>query len=141
MTAPKGSSEGRAVPIASETQPSVPEQERLSGGELNAALTREVVRILTASLGRGPKKSFTLHSGNVVITILQEVMTRAEQSLASNGEGDAVLSMRRLAQRTMANELKDAVEALTGRRVVAFMSDNHLDPDMAVEVFVLDSPL
>lgn len=99
------------------------------------------MRIHTASLGRGPKKSFTLHSGNVVMTILQEVMTRAEQSLAASGEGDAVLSMRRLAQRTMADEMKNAVEALTGRKVVAFMSDNHLDPDMAVEVFVLDSPL
>ena len=132
---------GEGFPIASESPPSAPEQERLSGGELNAALTREVVRIHTASLGRGPRKSFTLHSGNVVMTILQEVMTRAEQSIASSGEGDAVLSMRRLAQRTMAEELKGVVETLTDRTVVAFMSDNHLDPDMAVEVFVLDSPL
>ena len=32
------------------------------------------------------------------------------------------------------------IEALTGRKVVGFMSDNHVDPDLAVEVFVLEPP-
>jgi uncharacterized protein YbcI len=113
----------------------------LSGGELNAALTREVVRIHTADLGRGPDKSFSFHNGKVVVTILQDVLTRAEQSLAMNEHGEAVLATRNLFQRTMADEMKESVERLTGRKVVAFMSDNHLEPDMAVEVFILDAPL
>lgn len=115
--------------------------ERLNGGELNAALTREVVRIHTANLGRGPNKSFSFHNGNVVITILQDVLTKAEQNLSANDHNEAVLEMRQLFQRTMAAELKESVERLTGRAVVAFMSDNHLKPDMAVEVFILDEPL
>ena len=41
----------------------------------------------------------------------------------------------------MGKELTRSVEQLTGRRVIALMSDNHLDPDMAVEVFILDGPL
>jgi uncharacterized protein YbcI len=110
----------------------------LSGGELNAALTREVVRIHTANLGRGPDKSFSFHSGNVVVTVLQDVLTKAEQSLSTSDHGDAVLAMRRLFQRTMGEEMKESVERLTGRKVLAFMSDNHLEPDMAVEVFILD---
>ena len=36
-------------------------------------------------------------------------MTRAEQTLASYGEGEAVLAMRQLSQRTMAQELKASV--------------------------------
>lgn len=127
--------------MSGERTQSVEQIANLSGGELNAAVTREVVRIHSANLGRGPKKSFSHHSGSVVITIMQEVMTQAEQSLAAGGEGDAVLAMRRLAQRTMAEEMKATVERLTARRVIAFMSDNHLEPDMAVEVFILDSPL
>lgn len=115
--------------------------DRPTGGELNAALTREIVRIHTANLGRGPKKSFTFHNGRVVVAVLEDVMTRAEQSLADNGEGEAVLAMRHRLQRTMADEMRESVERLTGRRVAAFMSDNHLEPDMAVEVFVLDEPL
>jgi uncharacterized protein YbcI len=119
----------------------MPESTPLSGGELNAALTREVVRIHTADLGRGPNKSFSFHNGNIVVTVLQDVLTKAEQSLATNDHGEAALAMRNLFQRTMAAEMKACVEELTRRKVVAFMSDNHLEPDMAVEVFILDKPL
>jgi uncharacterized protein YbcI len=111
------------------------------GGELNAALTREVVRVHSANLGRGPRRSYSFYNGHVVVAVMEGAMTRAEQNLAENGEGEAVLAMRNLFQRTMADELRQSVERLTGRRVEAFMSDNHLEPDMAVEIFVLDERL
>jgi uncharacterized protein YbcI len=110
----------------------------LSGGELNAAITRELVRIHTAAIGRGPRKSYSFHSGDTLVTVMLGVLTRAEQTLVSYGEGEAVLAMRRLSQRAMAEEMKAAVARLTGREVLAFMSDNHLDPDTAVQVFVLE---
>ncbi len=112
--------------------------EQLSGGELNAAITREVVRIHTAAIGRGPKKSYSFHNGDTLVTVLLEVLTRAEQNLIAYDEGEAVLAMRQLSQRAMAAEMKAAVARLTGRKVLAFMSDNHLDPDMAVQVFILE---
>jgi uncharacterized protein YbcI len=112
----------------------------LSGGELNAAVTRELVRIHTAAIGRGPRKSYSFHSGDTLITVMLGVLTRAEQTLVSFDEGDAVLAMRRLSQRAMAEEMTAAVARLTGRKVLACMSDNHLDPDMAVQVFVLQPP-
>jgi uncharacterized protein YbcI len=118
-----------------------PSAGQLTGGELNAAVTREVVRIHTAAIGRGPRKSYSFHNGDTLVTVLLEVLTRAEQNLIAFGEEDAVLTMRRLAQRAMAAEMKAAVARLTGRRVLAFMSDNHLDPDMAVQVFILEPPL
>ena len=37
----------------------------------------------------------------------------------------------------MEEEISLQVEELTGRKVIGFMSDNHIDPDLAVEVFVL----
>jgi uncharacterized protein YbcI len=114
---------------------------QLRGGELNAAVTREIVRIHTAAMGRGPKKSYSFHSGDTLVTVLLEVLTRAEKNLVSYDEGDAVLAMRRLAQRAMAAEMKAAIERVTRRSVLALMSDNHLDPDMAIEVFILDPPL
>jgi uncharacterized protein YbcI len=112
----------------------------LSGGELNAAITRELVRIHTAAIGRGPRTSYSFHSGDTLITVMLGVLTRAEQTLVSFDEGDAVLAMRRLSQRAMAEEMTAAVAHLTGRKVLACMSDNHLDPDMAVQVFVLEPP-
>jgi uncharacterized protein YbcI len=114
------------------------ESQHVSGGELNAALTREVVRIHTANLGRGPRKSFSFYQGNVVVTVMEESMTKAEQSLAKAGNGDAVIALRRLFHGAMGEELKDSVERLTGRTVTAFMSDSNLEPDLVVEVFILD---
>jgi uncharacterized protein YbcI len=37
----------------------------------------------------------------------------------------------------MREDLVGLVEEITGRTVIAFLSDNHLDPDIAVESFVL----
>jgi uncharacterized protein YbcI len=45
--------------------------------------------------------------------------------------------MRRRFQRTMKRALVAAIEENTGREVLAFLSDHHIDPDIAVEVFIL----
>ena len=113
----------------------------LSGGELNAAVTREVIRVQNESHGRGPRKAFSFHNGNVLTTVMEEVLTPAERRLAGNGESEAVLRMRSLYQKSMEPELKKCVEKITGCKVLALLSDNHLEPDMAVEVFILDRPL
>ncbi len=118
-----------------------PTGEQLSGRGAERRVTRELVRIHTAAIGRGSRKSYSFHSGDTLVTVLLEVLTRAEQTLVAYGEGDAVLATRRLSQRAMAEEMKAAVARLTGRKVLAFMSDNHLDPDMAVQVFILEPPL
>jgi uncharacterized protein YbcI len=103
--------------------------DQLRGGELNAALTSALVGIHTAHLGRGPKAASTFHHGNVVVTLMHDVMT------------PAVTNMRHLFQETMQAEFSDVVERMTGRAVVAFISGNHVEPDMAAEVFVLDDVL
>jgi hypothetical protein len=38
----------------------------------------------------------------------------------------------------MGPRFREAVEEATGRRVIAFMSQVHFDPDMAAEIFVLE---
>jgi len=113
----------------------------LRGGELNAALTSALVGIHTTHLGRGPTSASTLHHGNVVVTLMHDVMTPAERTLARTGNAPAVTAMRHLFQETMQAEFSEAVERLTGHTVVAFISGNHVEPDMAAEVFVLDRPL
>jgi uncharacterized protein YbcI len=49
-----------------------------------------------------------------------------------------VLNTRHKIQRIMQERAVDMIESIVGRKVIAFMSANHLDPDMAVEVFVLE---
>jgi uncharacterized protein YbcI len=46
--------------------------------------------------------------------------------------------MRKAYQDTMRDDLVTGVEEITGRTVIAFLSDNHIDPDIAIESFVLE---
>jgi hypothetical protein len=41
----------------------------------------------------------------------------------------------------METELRALVERVTGRRALAFMSANHVDPDISVESFILGGPI
>lgn len=117
------------------------EPESLTGGELNAAVTREVVRIHTASLGRGPRKSFAFYNGNVIVCVLHEGLSRAERTLVDAGDGDGVREIRKSMQKAMADDLREGIEELTGREVLALLSDSHVEPDVAIEIFVLDYPI
>jgi uncharacterized protein YbcI len=107
-------------------------------GELAATISNTVVRALARTTGRGPTKAKTTLGDNGIFVVLQDSLTRGEQTLTDAGEGEAVLDLRRRWQRVMRDELSREIEELTGRKVVGFMSDNHLDPDLAVEVFVLE---
>jgi uncharacterized protein YbcI len=99
------------------------------------------VRLVGEYVGRGPTKARTIHSGKFVLCVLEDTMTKAERSLASGGHQDFVLRMRHALQETMQTDLTVALEALTHRKVAAFLSANHIEPDLAAEVFVLDEPL
>ncbi len=115
--------------------------ERLKGGELNAAITSALVGIHTEYLGRGPKTASTFHYGEVLVTLMHDVLTPAERSLTRSDQTDAVTQIRHLFQATMEDDFRAAVERLTGRKVLAFISGNHIDPDISAELFILDEPL
>ena len=106
-------------------------------GEIAAAISTAVVRVLAERTGRGPTKAKTTLGENGVFVVLQDTLTVGERTLVDAGEQAAVLDLRRRWQAVMRKELTDKVEELMHREVVGFMSDNHIDPDVSVEVFVL----
>ena len=112
-------------------------EDRPSDGELAARISNTVVRALARTTGRGPTKAKTTLGDNGVFVVLQDSLTRGEQTLTDAGDSDAVLDLRRRWQRVMKTDLSREIEQLTGRTVIGFMSDNHIDPDLAVEVFIL----
>jgi uncharacterized protein YbcI len=107
-------------------------------GALGAAISTAVVQMLAETTGKGPTKAKTTLGENGVFVVLQDNLTRGERTLAAAGEQAAVLDIRKRWQNIMRNEMSDKIEELTGRKVVGFMSDSHIDPDLAVEVFVLE---
>jgi len=107
------------------------------GGSISAAISNMVVRLVSDYTGRGPTKARTHITKDLISVVLSDTLTKGERSLIRDGETARVLDMRKAFQRTMRNDLVAEVEAITGREVIAFLSDNHVDPDFAVESFIL----
>ena len=128
-------------PYARDDDPAAADDGRLKGGELNAAITSALVGIYTEYLGRGPRSASTVHYGHVLVTLMHDVLTPAEKSLTRTDQTGAVDHIRHLFQETMESDFREAVERLTGRKVLAFISGNHIDPDIAAELFILEEPL
>jgi uncharacterized protein YbcI len=106
-------------------------------GPAGLAIANHVVRLLSEYTGRGPTKARTTFSHDLVTVVVQDVLSKGERSLVRDGKADIVLSTRRAYQQTMRDELSAGVEEITGRTVIAFLSANHIDPDVAIESFVL----
>jgi uncharacterized protein YbcI len=108
-------------------------------GRLAAAISTGVVHVFSEHTGRGPTKARTTIDGETVVVILQNSMTKAERSLVKAGRDAEVLQLRRSFQETMRVDLVAVVERLTACNVQVFMSANHIAPDTAAEIFLLDS--
>lgn len=111
--------------------------EHILGGSKAAAISNHIVRTMSEYTGRGPTKARTYLNDDLVTCVLQDTLTKGERSLVSDDLDELVLTTRKAYQSTMRTELVNGVEAILGRTVSAFMSDNHIDPDVAVEIFVL----
>jgi len=110
----------------------------IAEGQLSAAISNSVVQCTREYTGRGATKARTTIGNDMIVTRMEDTLTKGERSLADNGKGEMVSEIRRCFQMTMRDDLVARVEALTGRKVIAFMSANHIEPDMGVEVFVLE---
>jgi uncharacterized protein YbcI len=107
-------------------------------GELAAAISTAIVRVFSEHTGRGPTRARTTLDAGMVVVLLQDSLTKAERALVQAGKDAEVLHLRRTFQETMRLDLVGVVERLTAGRVQAFMSANHIAPDTAVEIFLMD---
>lgn len=103
-----------------------------------AGITRDLVRLHHDYYGKGPTKARSYMVNDTVISILEGGFTTVEATLIAEGKSEAVHSMRRSFQMAMEQRFRSVVEEGTGRKVVAYMSQIHTDPDLAVELFVLE---
>jgi uncharacterized protein YbcI len=103
-----------------------------------ARISNQVVHLMSVYTGRGPTKAWTSIDGDLISVVLRDTLTKGEQSLVADSRGQLVLDMRKAYQNTMGKDLVAGVEEISGRKVIAFLSDNHIDPDIAIETFVLE---
>jgi uncharacterized protein YbcI len=105
---------------------------------MNQEINNGAVRILREYTGRGPTKARSVIDHDSVTILLGDTLTPGERRLADSGKAEHVLTNRHEFQRIMRDDLVKVVEDALDRKVIAFMSTNHIDPDMAVEVFILE---
>jgi len=122
----------------SQEQPEQP----LRGGQLLAAISNSIVSLLREKYGRGPMKAKTYALDDMIVCVMRESgFSPIEQTMMDSGEPDRVVGMREDFQRVMAARYRETIEELTGRKVVAFLSQAHVDPDLTLEIFFVDRPL
>jgi uncharacterized protein YbcI len=114
------------------------QNDRQGMGPLGSEISEMIVQTLMEYSGRGPTKAQTTIGRNSVHCVLGDTLTQAERTLAEAGHEDDVLRTRSQLQQVMRPHLVAEVEKLMQRKVVAFTSDNHIDPDLAVESFMLE---
>jgi uncharacterized protein YbcI len=108
-----------------------------STGATASSISNMVVHLLAEYTGRGPTRARTYINHDLVVVVLHDTLTKAERTLVRSGHSTTVLDTRKKFQFAMREDLIRGVEALTGRTVDAFLSENHIDPDIAIETFVL----
>jgi uncharacterized protein YbcI len=114
----------------------------LSGGKLLAAISTRIVALLREHYGRGPMKAKTYALDDIIVVVMRgSGFTPLEQTIMNSGEPDRVVAMREDFQRVMQASYKEAIAELTGRQVVAFLSQAHVEPDITIEIFFVDGPL
>ena len=110
-------------------------------GEMLAAISTRIVGLLREHYGRGPSRAKTYAMDDCIVCVLRNGFTAHERTIYDSGEQSRVVEMRQDFQRLMERQYRETIESITGRKVVAFLSQAHLEPDITMEIFFLDRPL
>jgi uncharacterized protein YbcI len=111
----------------------------LSGDELLAAVTGAMVAFHERYYHRAPGSAKTLLLGDDLIAcVLGGVYTDVEKTMIELQRGAVVQDTRNAFQEAMQAKFIEAIERLSGRRVLTFVSNHHVGPDIEIELFFLE---
>jgi uncharacterized protein YbcI len=77
----------------------------------------------------------------VVVVMRGSGLTPLEETIMDSGAPERIIAMREDFQRIMAERYRHKIKELTGRNVVAFLSQANIEPDITMEIFFIDGPL
>lgn len=112
----------------------------LTGAELTEAISAAMVDLYGRFYGHDRTTATTYINDNVVVCILEDILSAGESDqIAAGGSGD-VIDGRVAFQVGAEDEFTATIERLTGRTVTAFLSANQTNPGVASELFFLETP-
>ena len=98
-----------------------------------------MVELYAAFYGHERTTATTYVNDNVIVCILENILTDGEDALIADGGRGQVIDGRVAFQTDTEDQFTTAIQRLTHRRVVAFMSANQTTPGVACELFFLDA--
>ena len=108
------------------------------GDELLAALTASMVALHQRYHHREPATAKSMFLGDDLLAcVLGDVYTDVEKTMIELQRSTVVQETRSAFQNAMERRFIDEVERLTGRHVLAFISNSHVGPDLEIELFML----
>ena len=116
---------------------SVSSEQHRSGSDL-ATVSNGIVQLLRETYGRGPTKAKSYLNDNILLVVLEDILTTVERTLLESGKDDLVREVRLAYQAAETERFTSVVEKALGRRVLTYHSQVTFDPDMAFEIFVLE---
>lgn len=105
---------------------------------MSMEISNRIVQLMKEHTGKGPPKCRTYLNGEMVTVLMRGGFTQAEQTLFEDGKWIDVRTARHAVQDTLAGKFVAVVEEVLRRPVIAFMSASHQDPDLQVELFLLE---
>jgi uncharacterized protein YbcI len=112
--------------------------EQHRGGSELATVSNGIVQLLRETYGRGPTKAKSYLNDNIVLVVLEDILTTVEKTLLDDGKEALVREVRLTYQSAESNRFKSVVEDAMGRKVLTYHSQVTFRPDMAFEIFVLE---
>jgi uncharacterized protein YbcI len=110
----------------------------LTGEPLLAAVTEAMVGLHQRYHHRVPVTAKTLLlGGELIVCVLGGVYTDVEKTMIELQRKVIVQETRSAFQVAMQHKFVSVVERLSGREVLAFMSNQHVGPDIEIEIFLL----
>jgi uncharacterized protein YbcI len=102
-------------------------------------IVREIVKLYSRKLGRGPTKARIIANTNAVMVIFEDGLTKSELTLIGAGEADQVMRNRQRVTEAMRLESTAIIESLTGRTVTAYLTGLDPEANVSATVFLLDT--
>ena len=112
---------------------------QLEGEKLTEAISASMVELYGRHYGHDRTTGTTYINDNVVVCVLEDILSTHEDSQIADGGGSAVIDGRVAFQEGMKDEFTAEIERLTQRHT-AFMSANQTTPGVACELFFLEAP-
>jgi len=109
----------------------------LTGGRELVELSNAMVALHRENFGRGPGAAKSFRDGEMVACVLSDIYTPAERTLIGAGQAEHVRRTRALHHEALEGEYRASAERILARPVTTFLSAVHVDPDLAVEIFLL----